>query len=178
LLKTRSLEKLAKKKSDSESNENVINTINNNITSPLQTSSSAIQINVRDAKQVSSSNRNEKIESIIRDIMLTQRLSIYKIDWFHDRIEITLEGKFKDAVDVSEQSLTNHLDEINVDMIAIAHSTLVGELESSNETDFLQNYEIIMASKGVSDVLIYDRDFKSFQVCYNVLQMCIPLVII
>ncbi len=111
-----------------------------------------------------SSTFQEKIENIVTQAVTKERerleadddgsLHIHTMKWTTKRIEIILSNN--DDIEFPEGPPMNAIQRI--------HKAVYAELElRDEELDFINSYELLVASPGVRDELHIDRDFMSFR---------------
>ena len=99
-------------------------------------------------------NRNTKIEHIIHSILASTELTIKKITWYKDKLDLCLVN----IINGTECSP-------NMAEISEFHKTLYTHLEADPLLDQeLTNLEVEVSSPGIGDVLQSDKDFLTFKV--------------
>ena len=106
-----------------------------------------------------SSEQQQKFTRLINTTLSTHGLGLKKIEWFTDRIEVTT---FKLISSTVDDNSTAQEDFPNADMLEGAHKSIYSLLESS-DASLVEDYELIVASPGIEDVLKTPRDFITFQ---------------
>ena len=100
-----------------------------------------------------------RYNQLVRNTLSMHGLELRKIEWFADRIEVTAS---KLSPSTSRDGASEDDEFPNADMLEQAHKSLYAALESS-DASLVEDYELIVASPGIEDVLKSPRDFVTFQ---------------
>ena len=101
----------------------------------------------------------QKYSQLINSTLSVHGLGLKKMEWFADRIEVTT-SKLNPST--ADDSSTEEDEFPNADMLEQAHKSLYAMLEST-DASLVEDYELIVASPGIEDLLQTPRDFVTFQ---------------
>jgi len=118
------------------------------------------------SKAFDNSGYQSNINGIIRIKVAEENVFIHKLIWVGGRIEIVLAVNDVDPeTSVNrETGVEENAEGPGVDILESVHRQIYEEMElREEELDFVNRFELMIASPGVSDCLRNDRDFVSFK---------------